>query len=205
MSENPEVPETEESETAPTVTPPDAESKAPDESSASEAPTSSEELADEHATAYAGFDPEIHRSGPDGKPIYTAKGEYAKKRGRKAGNAASALPSKNAANQANANGPASLSSEAAARQIVNLSLNLAVMTLGPEWAPNDKAEAEGLKNAFRDYFDARGVPAIPPEFGLVLAVGAYSLPRFNRPNTRDKLENLGLRLRHWIARIRGKQ
>lgn len=132
-----------------------------------------------HSTAYAGFDPSIHAVNEDGTPKRKASGEYALKRGRKAGGK-STLPPK-----AKDQGPdpeiIRINVDEAARQSANLVINAAVWTMGEEIGkPLDKAEAEGLKLSFKNYYEARGVPNIPPEIGLILALGSYIVPRIRQ-------------------------
>ena len=149
-------------------------------------------LAEVHEDTHDGFDPTIHAVDAEGKPLKRADGTYAKKRGRKAGSspAGSALPSPNA--PANANAPltpgAILTSEMAAKQIVNAGLNGAVMVFGEDWEPESIAEAKALVFSLRDYFDIRGVPKFPAELGLLIAVGAYALPRLRKEKTRTKIQ-----------------
>lgn len=162
-----------------------------------------------HDDVLAGFDPAIHAVDADGQPKRKAGGGFALKRGRKAGStssaAASALPPKNAATKGNAPSTSSagpsdqISSEEMARQSANMCINAAVMLLGDEWEPKDKAEAEGVKIAFKNYYDVAGVPNFPPWFGLVMALGAYSLPRIHKPTTKERITALVMKVRGWIG------
>jgi hypothetical protein len=84
----------------------------------------------------------------------------------------------------------------AARQSANLVINASVWILGEEVGkPADKAEAEGLKLSFKNYYEARGVPNIPPEFGLVIALGSYIGPRLMHEKSKSKMERVG----QWIS------
>lgn len=156
--------------------------------------------------ALADFDPAIHAVGPDGEPKKKPNGEYAQKRGRKPGSraAASVLPPRDAPTTANAGSTDSppISSDEAARQFCNLGINLAVLTLGDDWAPVDRAEATGLQAAFKNYFDATGPVELPAWAGLAMAVGAYSLTRIGRPTTRERAVGLYMRAKSTIARMR---
>ena len=149
-------------------------------------------LAEVHEETHDGFDPTIHAVDAEGKPLKRADGTYAKKRGRKAGSspAGSALPSPNA--PASMNAPSTngviLTSEQVAKQIVNAGLNGAVMIFGDDWEPENISEAKALVFSLRDYFDIRGVPKFPAELGLLIAVGAYALPRLRKEKTRTKIQ-----------------
>lgn len=144
-----------------------------------------------HEVTHPGFDPAIHAVTDDGTPKRRADGSYALKRGRKSGQANS-LPPKGCATAAaiktdsetataTDSGPIRIAPDEAARQSANLVINMAVWICGEEIGkPNDKAESEGLKISFVNYYDARGVPNIPPELGLFAALGSYIVPRFRQ-------------------------
>lgn len=146
------------------------------------------DIADRHLEAHPGFDPSIHASNEDGTPKRRADGSYALKRGRKAGGA-SHLPAKNGGGiSAPVSAPVEtapqvlqaprIAPDEAARQSANLVINAAVWICGEEIGkPQDKAEAEGLKISFVNYYESRGVPDIPPEIGLIAALASYILPR----------------------------
>ena len=131
------------------------------------------------ADAYEGFDEELHALGKDGKPRYNKDGSYARKRGRKAGT--STPPTDKTVASV-------VSTEDAAVQSANLLFNLSVFVGGDEWSPT-KDEAVCVKTGFKNYYDARGIVNIPPEMGLVIALGMYALPRLNKPTTREKISS----------------
>lgn len=138
-----------------------------------------------HETTHPGFDASIHATNDDGTPKRRADGSYALKRGRKAGQTSNLPPKTPGATSATAaapvvdTGPVKIAPDEAARQSANLIVNLAVWICGEEIGkPQDKAEAEGLKISFVNYYEARGVPNIPPELGLIAALGSYIVPRF---------------------------
>ena len=133
------------------------------------------------AVAYEGFDEELHALGKDGKPRYNKDGSYARKRGRKAGAQSSGSVETPSASV--------VSTEDAAIQSANLLFNLSVFVGGDEWSPT-KDEAVCVKTGFKNYYDARGIVNIPPELGLVIALGMYALPRLNKPSTREKISSL---------------
>lgn len=157
-------------------------------------------IAQTHAEKHDGFDAAIHAVNEDGTPKRKADGSYALKRGRKAGRAANALPPKNAANQTVVGEPAnpspSISLDEASRQSANLVINACVWTLGNDLGkPFDKSEAEGLKLSFRNYYEVRGIPQIPPEIGLLLALGSYIGPRLMTDEGQAKIKAMGQWLR----------
>lgn len=186
MSESPVV------ETSPTPLP-DPTQAEPVPSSPADTPTPGS-LADPHATQYAGFDPAKHRVDADGKPIMTPGGRYAKK-SRSQTNAPGVSTGPNVFQAGGAG--VKIDHLPIAKQIVNLAINVAVRTFGPEWEPHDKEEALTVAHAFKDYFDARGVPKIPPEFVLLGAILAYSLPRLSHENTKGKLSRMFEKVRDW--------
>lgn len=202
-SENPENPETPES-AGDNAT---GENANPEAASAATGEISSsvtlETIAESHAETHGDFDPSIHATNADGTPKRKADGTLALKRGRKAGSAAaSVLPPKSAA-QSVVVGEAEkrLTLDQAARESANLVINISVWTLGAEVGqPIDKAEAEGLRLSFRNYYEARGVPDLPPEIGLFIALGSYIGPRLMHEKSKSKMEKVGA----WIREKTGR-
>lgn len=152
--------------------------------------------------SHPGFDPSIHATDTaTGEPKRKVDGSYAMRRGRKAG--AKPLPPKDGAANPGAKidsvsseqvSPAQIriSAEEAGRQSANLLINAAVWICGEEIGkPQDKAEAEGLKFSFVNYYEVRGVPNIPPEIGLLAAVFSYIAPRYQKSvEAKTKFEKL---------------
>lgn len=155
-----------------------------------------------HVGSHPGFDPSIHATDTvTGEPKRKADGSYAMRRGRKAG--AKPLPPKEGTTGAKIDGPqmitetssvvqVRISAEEAGRQSANLLINAAVWICGEEIGkPQDKAEAEGLKFSFVNYYEVRGVPNIPPEIGLLAAVFSYIAPRYQKSvEAKTKFEKL---------------
>ncbi len=146
--------------------------------------------------AHDGFDPLTHAVNPDGTPKRKVDGSFALKRGRKSG----AAPT---TSSAPAQTP-TINVDEASRQACNMLVNGAVLMLGDQWAPVDKDEAKGLQTSFKNYFEARGVPNVPPEVGLVVAVLAYSLPRITHEKTVSRFTILKMRAFEIWSAIRGK-
>ena len=151
------------------------------------------------AEANDGFDPLTHAVNPDGTPKRKVDGSFAMKRGRKSG----AAPTTSSAPAQVAQTP-TINCDEAARQSCNMLINGAVLLLGEQWEPRDKDEAKGLQISFKNYFDARGVPNVPPEVGLVVAVLAYSLPRLTHEKTVSRFTVLKMRAFEIWSAIRGK-
>lgn len=165
-------------------------------------------LVQSHETTHPGFDPAIHAANEDGTPKRRADGSYALKRGRKAGQTI-ALPPKGAgvtkdiASESEAvTASPRITPDEAARQSANLVINCAVWICGDKiGVPQDKAEADGLLFSFKNYYESRGVPNIPPEIGLVAALGSYLVPRFRAS---EKASSLFERAGMWIKSKLGK-
>jgi hypothetical protein len=149
--------------------------------------------------AHDGFDPLTHAVNPDGTPKRKVDGSFALKRGRKSG----AVPTTSSA-PAQVSETPTINVDEASRQACNMLVNGAVLMLGEQWAPVDKDEAKGLQTSFKNYFEARGVPNVPPEVGLVVAVLAYSLPRITHEKTVSRFTVLKMRAFEIWSAIRGK-
>ena len=142
-------------------------------------------LASEHL---AGFDPSIHAVDKNtGQPIVKADGTFARKRGRKTGaknNAPETEPETETETMPEeipreVPKAVSVTSEQAAKTSANLLFNIGVMIFGEVGKPVDKDEAFTVKNAFKDYYDAKGVVEIPPEISLLIVVGGYGIGRYH--------------------------
>ncbi len=61
---------------------------------------------------------------------------------------------------------------------------------GDEFQPEKTAQFDErayLESAFGDYFVATGRTDLPPSMALIVAIGAYTIPRFTKPKTKSKL------------------
>ena len=159
--------------------------------------------------ALSGFDPAIHAVNADGTPKRKSNGDYALKRGKKPGQ--SSLPKPGAPVSAgepvtqNSAPAVTVSSEQAAKMAANCIINLTVAICGEEVGkPESKEEAEGLKNCFKDYFDVRGVPDVPPELGLVIGLFSYMGHRLTNEKALSRIDKLKIQFAGIIAKIRGK-
>jgi hypothetical protein len=148
-------------------------------------------IAENHVSGYEGFDPEIHAVGQDGTPKLKADGSYAKKRGRKAGqalplptdkqNSSVLTPAKPVATRAQC--------EIAGRNTANLIFNACVFGISDEFVPSSD-EAKGMSLAFTDYYEQRGIINLPPELVLFSALAMYIVPRLQKPKTQAKIKKV---------------
>ncbi len=182
------------------------------------------DLIDDHAEAMAGFNPDVHAIGADGKPIIKPDGSFAKKRGRKPGgkNSVSAhapralppkiapgtgvpLPDGDLSPSVASSGDEKISAEATAKMCTNLTFAVGTMVFGQDLAkPSGKDEINSIKNAYKDYFDSRGTPDLPPEIGLLFAIGAYAAPRLQHETMREKVARWGAAVKGWLFRTSPK-
>jgi hypothetical protein len=146
-----------------------------------------------------GFDPAIHAVDDAGLPRLTKTGAFAKKRGRKV-NAEETAQQKQEAK--NALLELANKTDIAAKAAANLTFNLGVMSFGEEWQP-EKDEALAVKEAYRNYFDAKGITDFPPGVALAITLGAYALPRLRHENTKSKLSRFVSGVKNWFGKLRG--
>jgi hypothetical protein len=156
------------------------------------------------------FNPAIHETDENGRPVFNAKGGYRKKRGRKPGFKSSSnanTTNSNDAGSTNANGfkqSVSASNEplpdysATGKILAGLFFGITTGAIGPEWEPS-VSENEQITAATIRYCEAMEISDIPPGFALLLCVGMYAVPRFAHENTRNKVsrvaEAIGLKKR----------
>ena len=154
--------------------------------------------AESEAQESPGFDPAIHLTGADGKPVKTKTGKFRKKPGRPASNgkAASTVYKAESAEKS----PEALKREQAhqtGKFAAGALIQLGVTIGGDEWMPTTVqteggpiSEQAGLEYAFGNYFESQGLTDIPPGIALAIAVGGYALPRFTKPKTKSQLGKL---------------
>lgn len=134
-------------------------------------------------------------------------GTPAKKRGRKPGqqnrpvsgtvNSVSSLPPVNQPENVASGEPQKISTEESARWSANIVFNVGGFVFGDELGkPKDKDEANSMKAAFKNYYDVKGTPNIPPEIGLLLAIGFYAAPRLRHESMTEKVGR-------WIDGVKG--
>lgn len=145
------------------------------------------------------FDPSLHCVDADGSPKLTARGFLRLKR------------QSNKAMQ-NAESQTLAPTYQAAAVMAGTIFALGVSIGGDEWSPKiDKSlginEQEQMIEAWRKYFEAKGIQELPPWLEVAVVMGGYVLPRLAAPKTRSRLGNLGLWLKSkyvvWRAKRNG--
>lgn len=147
------------------------------------------------------FDEAIHAKDAAGKPLKTAGGEWAKRRGRKAGAATASTPARSVVGGVGPQmGSAAQVARAAGENAANLLVTIARTFGGTEWEPvslpdQGVDEMSNLRKSFADYFQAKNYKDIPPGVAMALAVVGYAGPRFFMPQTRTRLQ----KAKDWVA------
>jgi len=121
------------------------------------------------------WDKTQHATGSDGKPIYTARGLFRKRRSYSG--AVPLSPTANACRKAG-------------RLAAIAFAQTGVAVFGEEWQPivnDNENEREMLECAFADYFEAKGITDIPAGLALTIALGGYSIRRLGKPQTKSRL------------------
>lgn len=169
------------------------------ENSGDESAPESVNTSGEKDSAGIAWNPDVHATGPDGKGVLTAKGEWRRRRGVGKRSSVAGVPTTGV--------PPSADTQAARAAGVACAHSLLMMgTLlgGAEWNPrilkNDDGsvalnEAEMMEKAFGDYFVAKNTTEFPPGLALTMALTAYAMPRFTMPQTRSRLQ----RAKEWAA------
>lgn len=163
----------------------------------------------------AAFNPEIHETGADGKPVLTPTGRFKKKKGM--GRAALTVPQTDNA-EAKRREMIAAQRNMAAQVIVNTFISTGVMVFGDEWQPEtQKAVMEGkeisisekdiLVTTTEQYLESKNVVDIPPGVCLAIVFSSYCLKRAGKPETKRRLMALFGGLKGKIAgafgRLRG--
>jgi len=151
------------------------------------------------------FNSERHKTDKNGEPTQTKKGNLIKKGGgrkpktekQKSYIGGNASPENNHAAQLTAQARASGTVAA------NLLMTLGIALGGEEWQPRaDHAsglnEKTMLENAMSDYFESTGQTDLPPSMVLIVAIGAYALPRFTMPKTQSRLSSVKSGIKKWF-------
>lgn len=78
--------------------------------------------------------------------------------------------------------------DALGKMAANAWFGAGVVIFGREWEPSTEAgEHVAVKDAFRDYFQAKQIQRIDPGVQLAIVLGSYSLVRVQRPTIRQRL------------------
>lgn len=130
---------------------------------------------------------------PDVEPVmYNKDGSVRRKPGRKPGQTTGSGAT-STAKVVQAKTPAQIkaqqvSSEQAAKVLINAGVGALVELIGPEWDFDSEDEALTMKLAVTGYIDSKGGANLSPEAMLFLTLSGYSLPRVKHPNTRNKFK-----------------
>lgn len=133
-------------------------------------------------------------------------GSVPKKRGRKPGQRTAPPPAPESAHEASGEAPptgpeaAKLSPQQAAKLCANLTIHAGKIIFGPEIGEPSDDEPKMLHAAYKDYFDARGGFSVPPEVGLIIALGMYAAPRVMHEKSaplRERVVNFVKKLLRW--------
>lgn len=160
-------------------------------------------LTADQVNAYEGFDPAMHATGADGKPLAKKGGGWQLKRGRRKSDPNEPTAPRTSVITAKSGVPADdvrISNDQAAEMIVSMVTGGAQQFLGPAWAVNDKAEKQGLVQATRAYLDATGGLDLSPGMGMVFAWTPYTIKRLPDEETQSRLGKFGVWIRGLIQR-----
>lgn len=141
------------------------------------------------------FDPQKHRWDEEAKkPKYNEEGNFVSTRGRKSGG-----------KNSTSNSPVSESSirppdqfDIAAKLYFDMGTGVLQGVISDEWKPDDENERQGMIQAVASYLRATGHTEVSPGMALTFALCAYAGKRLGRPNTKEKLVILWLKLKGWF-------
>lgn len=166
------------------------------------------------------FNPEIHESDSEGRPVINKKDGFLKlKPGRH----------KNPDRQYSGASPkaaASPSSQVEIDEVLtqrryaaeissSLFINTGVMVFGQEWLPRKSDQIDEHRDVtgyFEKYFEVKGISDIPPGLALALGLIGYGAVRLHLPETRSRMQIIvdALKVKmfkawNWIKKIRTKK
>lgn len=161
------------------------------------------------------FNPDIHITDAEGKPVINRDGFITRKRGRKKGTPTTQKIKLPNGQTATVQIPAAENEDVKRQQAAYISaggfINIGVMIFGEEWLPEQKPVDEHrlIVQAFDDYYKVKGVADIPPGVALVIALGGYGIKRLAKPNTKTKFQlivgSVIERAKGIFNRLRGKK
>jgi len=136
------------------------------------------------------FNPDLHATTPDGKPVTTRDGNISLKRGAKQ---KLNLPGDKPGDVAPAPGIDQMAAKrrATAQVCAGTFIQTSIVIFGDEWRPEitkDFNEVEFLTQATDDYMKIAGFKEMPPWMGLAVAYGSYITKRLNKPQTQAKIK-----------------
>jgi hypothetical protein len=150
------------------------------------------------------FDPNIFKTGDDGKPLLK-NGRFVRlKRGRPAGSTTSAPTGETSSapklsTATSADGVPDQYDNAAALYF-DMSTGLACGFISDEFKPDSDAERAGMIRAVAAYLRAKGSVEVTPGQALAFACVAYVGARLGRPKTSDKLKLWALKVRDFFKK-----
>lgn len=140
------------------------------------------------------FNPAIHEVDDKGNPRLTKDGKFRRKRGQRPKNSkpntAPASESNPFAGESNPFAGPEFDYAATATFITSLVFSAMESAFGPSWKPND-GERNNINNATARFCEAHSIADLPPGIALTLAFGLYALPRFNDPETLERMRSYG--------------
>jgi hypothetical protein len=149
----------------------------------------------------AGFNPAIHASKPDGTPVLTKDGKFAKPRGRKAGQFNSAPKKSSLFNDQLQMPIQTVSSEAAAKTISGLLEQASVVLVSDEWKLTDEERKTNVE-AWRQTLDYYGGVKLSPPQALVLNHLTIIATRSFAPKTQTKYQLFKAYLNDKLANLK---
>lgn len=139
------------------------------------------------------FNPEIHVTDAAGMPVKTKAGKYRRKPGRKQGSENEGGGTvRTTATVVDADNMRLQKAVAAANAVVGSLFMLGQVLGGDEFRPivdpqTGRNEPLMMTQAWTEYFMTCENIAVPPWCGVLIATGAYFIPRFTMPVTRSRL------------------
>lgn len=170
-------------------------------------------LVDRHGN---GFDPSMHVTDEQGEPKLTSRGYLKLKRGKAGASSGSSAGSGSTVSGPEGMRPGEAADDGAqareaGRNAADALIMLGMTLGGPEWEPvRDKRqgidERGNLREAWGQYFEAKGVSDIPPGVALAIATLGYAAPRLVQgPTTKSRLQRAGLWLKGKLGAFRKRK
>lgn len=157
-----------------------------------------------------------HDASPtDDTPAPTPEPEKKRGRGRPPGSGKSkvSIPGKGekavvaASPQADSAAKALAATKLAAATATQMTILTGVMLGGEDFKPDknpiagDMRDDEILRDAYFEYFQAKGIVDIPPGVALVSAIVVYVMPRLNKPNAQTRIGFVASKTKAFFARL----
>jgi len=137
------------------------------------------------------FDSSIHAVDKEGKPLFTAKGLFRKKRQRKKSKIAD-IPEPDATMAFKACGATTAEMVFIACQGLG----------GPDWVPRDEERAY-MTEAWTQYYQAKDIKDLPPGVIVATAMISYAAPRFTMPETQSRFKKFLTWAKAKVNKLRG--